>query len=117
MKNKFKYILIVSSILFPAVSFAALEGLSDLLISFRGLLNLIIPVIFGLAIIYFFWGTVQFILHSGEQKSRDDGKKKMLWGIIALFVMFGIYGILRFVGDIVDIPLDSSSNTQPLPFP
>ena len=97
-KHTLKYKLLIISSLFPVISFAALDGVKGLLQAFVKLLNLVIPAIFGLSLIYFLWGGSQFILKAGEQKARDEGKKKMLWGIVALFVMISIYGIVRAIG-------------------
>lgn len=110
-KNKLKYTLVFSSSLFPAVSFAASDGIKGLLQSFFGILNLTIPVIFGLSVVYFFWGTAQFVLNSGEEKTRAEGKNKMIWGVVALFVFVSIYGILAAIGSAVGIP----TNTNGLP--
>ena len=109
-KYVLKYGLITLISIFPMVSLAApLDGVKGFLIAFKGLLNLAVPVVIGLALIYFLWGTAQFILHAGEQKSRDEGKQKMLWGIIALFVMFSIWGILSWIGTTIGIPIGGGS--------
>lgn len=92
------------SIFIPSVSFAALNGLKGLLNEISGMMNSLIALIFGLAMVFFFWGMAQFILNdAGNDKTRDDGKKKILWSIIALFIMFSIYGILRMIGNLSGI--------------
>ena len=45
----------------------------------------------------FFWGMALFVLHAGEEEKREEGKKKMLWGIIAITIMFAIWGIVKFL--------------------
>src|SRR3989344_4414708 len=112
-----KHTILISSLLLPVATFAApLEGLSGLLRAFRGLLNLIVPVIFGLALVYFFWGLTQFILHdAGSDKTREEGKKKIIWGIVALFVFISIYGILGMIGKLIDIPIKSGASSNSLP--
>jgi hypothetical protein len=113
IKNKtFKYLSIITLYAFPALTFAQFTGLRGLLVQFAGLLNLVIPVIFGLALVYFFWGTSQFILNAGDAKARDEGKQKMIWGIIALFVMVSIYGILSLVGSLVGIPVQTGPTLE-----
>lgn len=113
MKNKsntkIRTALVSIISLAPVVSFAALNGLLGLLGSLRALINAVIPVIFGLAFLYFFWGTGQFILKAGEPKAREEGKQKMIWGIVALFVMFSIYGILNWISSTIGIDIGSSS--------
>lgn len=111
IKHSLAYVLTTAVLLTPTVSFAALSGTRALLSSFGGLLNLLVKVIFGLALVFFFWGTAQFILNSGEQKTRDEGKQKMIWGIVALFVMISIYGIIAYVGNLIGIPVGVNGST------
>lgn len=73
----------------------------SLIIDFGGILSYMPGIIFGLAVIYFFWGTGQFILNAGDEKYRAEGKKRMFWSIIALFVFVSIYGIIRLLGQLV----------------
>ena len=50
------------------------------------------------AVVAFFYGLARFIwgLREGETKSITNGKQFMIWSITALFVMFSVYGIIRF---------------------
>lgn len=107
-----KYILSTITLLFPLISFAQpLTGLGGLMIAFKGILNSLVPVIFGLATIYFLWGVTQFILNdAGNDKTREEGKKKIIWGIVALFVFVSIYGILSTFGDLIGIEVPSSDS-------
>lgn len=103
-KNTTKLILSFLTFFIPAISFAALEGVVNLVKGFGTLLASVIPVLVGLAVVYFFWGIGQFILHdAGNDKAREDGKKKILWGIIALFVMVSLWGITAWIGQVVGI--------------
>ena len=89
----------------PIPALAALDGVKGLLRAFGGILGLIVPVLFSLSLVYFFWGVTQFILKdAGNDKTREDGKKKMIWGLIALFVFVSIYGILSAFGSAIGIP-------------
>ncbi len=103
MKKNIISIAFVLSIITPVVSFAALQGLTDLLTSATKLINLTIPIVFGIALIFFFWGMAQFILHADDKDAREEGKQRMLWGIVALFVIVSIYGILTFIGNTTGI--------------
>lgn len=99
------FALSVFSLVFPVVSFAALDGLKGLIRDAKEILDLIIPVVFVLALVYFFWGVAQFILNdAGSEKTREEGKKKMIWGVIALFVMFSIMGIISIISGLTGIP-------------
>lgn len=111
MKNIISKLLLVSSLLVPTVSFAALDGLKGLLRDFDSIFDQIWTLVITLAFVYFFWGVGQFILNAGEQKARDEGKQKMLWGVIALFVIMSIYGILGFISILTGIPMPGSTTT------
>ena len=101
--NKKTYYLLGLLSLLPLGVFSAdtqiVTGPGDIL---KALLDFLgttgVELVFAIAIIFFFWGMIQFIRNSGEQKARDEGKQKMLWSIIALFVMVSIYGIITFLG-------------------
>ncbi len=111
-----KHKLYIAIFLFvPTLTFAALDGVKGLLTAFSGILGLMVPVLFGLSLIYFFWGIGQFILHdAGNDKTREDGKKKIMWGIVALFVFVSIYGILKFIGTAVSIDVPVTNTTIPV---
>lgn len=50
------------------------------------------------AVVAFFYGLARFILglRGGEPKVIANGKEFMIWALTALFVMFSVYGIVRF---------------------
>ncbi len=71
-----------------------------------------IPIAVALAVLFFFWGLAQYILSSGDEAARKDGRGKMLWGVIALFVIVSIWGIVGFIGGILGI---GQGGTAPVP--
>ena len=48
----------------------------------------------GLALAVFVWGVVRFIGNAGSTKGQQEGYTFIVWGTIALFVIFSISGIL-----------------------
>lgn len=75
-----------------------LSGLLTLINNIKGLLQPLAGVIFGLAIIYFFWGVAKYILNVGKDpKSAAEGRSIMIWGIVAVAVMASIYGLVNFL--------------------
>ncbi len=66
------------------------------------------------AVVAFFFGVTKFIwgIRSGAEKAITDGKQFMIWGLIALFVMFSVYGIIKFAQNIVP-GLNSDTITIP----
>lgn len=97
MKNVLQKISIASiGLLTPVFAFAAVNtnGIKDVLKQIHEIISLAIPVLIALGVLGFMWGIVLYLFG----KNKDDGKSFMLWGIIALFVMtsvWGLVGILR----------------------
>ena len=57
----------------------------------------IIPLIFALTLVMFIWGIVRYVIGANEEKERERGKQLMIWGIIALAVMVGVWGFVHIV--------------------
>jgi hypothetical protein len=70
----------------------------DFIDIFLNLIKTMIPVIAGLTLLTFFWGLAKFIMAvGGDEKAVAEGKNLMIWGILGLFVMVSIWGILHFL--------------------
>ncbi len=97
-----KITILALSLLLPIVTFAQnnntnLTGLQNLARGIGEIVKILIPVTFGLAILAFFWGVALYIF--GGEQDKEVAKKRMLWGVIAIFVIASIWGIVRFLGD------------------
>jgi len=73
--------------------------LFNILSTISGLINLATPVVVGLALLYFFWGLATYILNAGNEEKKKDGKNIMIWGLLALFIMVSVWGIINVVRD------------------
>ncbi len=87
----------------PVLAFAAepLGNVSDLVGNIGELINLLVPIVFTLALLFFFWGLARFILSSGEEKEKSKGI--MIWGIVALFIMSSVWGITAYIGSALGV--------------
>lgn len=93
MKNHIK-VGIVSAMTF-APFFAFAQDLSGVLNTVGQLVGLATPIVVAVALVFFFWGLAQFILGSSESDKRKQAIEIMIYGIIALFVMVSIWGIVN----------------------
>ncbi len=73
-----------------------MTNIRTLIVEFGRLVALAIPIVAGLALLGFFWGLTKFIFAAGSEDNREDGKRIMISGLIALFVMVSVWGIIRF---------------------
>lgn len=76
---------------------AQFRGTQELIRGVKGIVDLLIPLVVALALLYFFWGLAKFIRSAGNEDARDEGKQIMLWGIVALFVIVSVWGIVQFL--------------------
>jgi hypothetical protein len=76
------------------MQFTDFKSVVDFAIS---VLKSVVPIIFSLALVFFFWGVVRYIYNAGDSKQAGEAKQIMLWGIIGLFVMASIFGILTLL--------------------
>lgn len=64
----------------------------------RELVNPFIWLLIGVATVLFVYGILEFLGTFGQgDDTRQKGKSHMLWGIVGLTIMFGVFGILRIV--------------------
>ena len=70
------------------------------------ILNPTILLLFAVAAIVFVWGLVQFLISSETFDGRETGKRKILWGLIGMFIMFGALGIIQIVLNTFGVPTE-----------
>ena len=58
------------------------------------LIKLVVPFLFTLATVAFIWGIIQYFLNAENEEKRKKGKNFMIWGIISLFVMISMWGLV-----------------------
>jgi uncharacterized membrane protein YidH (DUF202 family) len=63
----------------------------------RLIINPIIYLLFALAIVYFLWGVFEFISNQENEEKKTTGKSHMLWGIVGITIMIGVWAILGFI--------------------
>jgi len=119
MKNKvikFGGYVVVSLALFLlvfSIAFAVDDAASFIDNLTDNLVPPIVRLIFALAIVYFLWGVVQYVLYPDEETKKKEGKEKIIWGLIALTVMFSVYALVSITtntfldgadNDVISVP-------------
>jgi len=100
----------------PAFAFAQdLGNVTTLTHSFGNLVNAALPILIGLALLGFFWGLVKFIFAAGDASKAAEGKSIMIYGVIALFVMVSVWGIVNFVASDLGVSNNQGAGTINVP--
>lgn len=61
------------------------------------IVNPLIVLLFGAAFLVFLWGVLKFVRNANNEEARKEGGKHIFWGVIGIFIMLSVYGILRMV--------------------
>ena len=85
-------------------SLALLKNFSDFIV------NPAIFVIFAVGFFLFVWGLVQFILNLDNESGRTEGVKHMLWGIVGMFIMVSVYGIIMLLNSTFDLGVQQKAD-------
>jgi hypothetical protein len=93
---------------YPTLVFAQ-NKILDLVDYGRNIVDSLIPLAFAAALLFFFYGIAKYIFRiGGDGDAVEDAKRIMVWGIIALFVIASVWGIVQFFRDEIGIdPIDT----------
>lgn len=59
------------------------------------IVNPIILLLSAAAFVLFIWGVFEFIANAGDETKRTEGKRAIMWGLVGLVIIFGVYGIIN----------------------
>lgn len=63
----------------------------------RMIINPLILLLFALALAYFLYGVFEFIVNQQNEEKKTSGKSHMLWGVVGLTIMMGVWTILGVI--------------------
>jgi len=100
-----KYFLLSSTavLITPLVVLAQADDLFEAVIIIGGLVQIAIPIAVALALLFFFWGLAKYILSAGSEDAATRGRDIMIWGIIALFVIVSIWGLVAVLANTFEV--------------
>ncbi|MDO8562150.1 MAG: hypothetical protein Q7S05_05035 [bacterium] len=67
------------------------------------IINPAILLIFSAGFFLFLWGLVVFLSKLGTGGDNKEGKDHMLWGIIGMFIMVAVGGIMAILNNTFDL--------------
>lgn len=71
-------------------------------------INMLVPLLIGLAVVVFFYGLVKYIWGGAEAKAAAISS--MVWGVIAIAVMVSIWGLVGLLQDISGVDKNSQAD-------
>jgi uncharacterized membrane protein YidH (DUF202 family) len=61
------------------------------------IINPLIAFLFALAVVYFLYGGLEFIMNQENEEKKTTGKSHMLWGIVGITIMLGVWTIMGMI--------------------
>lgn len=96
---------------------ASLSSFSNVSSCAIGILNALIPIIMAVTVVWIIWSS--FNLTKSEGEDRKKWSQAILYGIIGLFVMLSIWGLVNILvgtaGLNTNIPTNEIPNLNQLP--
>ena len=60
--------------------------------------NVLLPLLFGLALLFFFWNATKFfIIGASEPESKENAKRLAVYGIGAFVLLVSLWGIVNML--------------------
>lgn len=114
MRINIRTAVVCGAILVPSLVLAANIGSMD----FKGFVYFIISdfirpsvaILFSLAVVYFLWNIAEVIRESDDPAKLATLKTKAFWGVVAIFVMASLWGL---VGILVNTFVSGSKISAP----
>ena len=70
----------------------------ELVSFFLGLVNMIIPLLMGVAFVYVMWKLIDaWIIHADDTSKVEEGRTIAITGVIVFVIMVSIWGILNIL--------------------
>jgi hypothetical protein len=63
-----------------------------------GLLNVAIPVIITLTVMFVLWHGMQVVMRSDNPQKMAEKRGSVVWGILILFIMVSMWGLVNLLG-------------------
>ncbi len=71
--------------------------LSSILDMFINIAQRLIPLLGAIAFLIFVYGVARFIRSAGSEKELQNSKNIIIWGIVGLFILMSVWGIISFL--------------------
>lgn len=106
MKQNSLLALAVGVALAPSVA-SAQTTVQSIISVISNIIEGVVALLIALAVVYFFWGVAKYILKAGDANARGEAINQMIWGVVGIFVMVSVWGLVRLVQNTFGIQNES----------
>ncbi len=110
-----KKIIVSIAALAPAIASAqAITDVNSLTYKLTNIGNTLIQVLIALAVIWIIWNVVRFIMSADDPEKRKSLQGAILWGIVGLFVILSIWGLVNILSNTFRTNSNAPTNQYPV---
>lgn len=94
----------VGAALLPLVAFAQgadLDYFDTTIGAIQDIVNALVPLLTGVALVVFIWGVIRYVTAGESDEKKAQARGLMIYGVIALFVIVSVWGLVNVLQDIV----------------
>lgn len=107
MSNSKKIVL--ASIISPMTVWAqTTTTIKSIANDLTGLLESLVPVLVGVGLLAFIFGLTEYIFQAGNKGAVETGRNRMITGIIGLFAIATIWGLVQLLGATLDLGITTT---------
>lgn len=88
--------MVLSAALPLSAAAASITNLQSIVDFIKNLLNTLLPLIIAAAVVYFVYGVAMYVM-SGDDDAKAAAKSKIIYGIVGLFVMISVWGLVNIL--------------------
>lgn len=114
-----RYLPFFVPFLLPAAAFAQAPDAFDLTFLVYDWIEQLSFLFMAGAVAFFVWGLVKFIYNAADTKEHEEGKRYIVWGVVAFFVLVSLWGLVRFLSESLNLentvtPVYRDKNGNPI---
>ncbi len=84
---------------FPVIALAQYnpgQGITGLFGLVGSWLNLAVPLLISIAVVYFIYNVFMYTI-AGDEEKKAKAKGGMIWGIVGIFIMVSVWGLVAIL--------------------
>ena len=89
--------VIIAGALYALPFLALAQNLTEATKTVGKVVNVIIPIVGAILLVYFFVGAFQYVSASGDEESRNEARNRMIYAVIGMFVAFSVFGLVTLL--------------------
>ncbi len=116
MYKKFVGLGAMALALAPVVAAAqSFDNFDSAIATITGWINSLIPLLIGIAVLVFLWGVLKYVTAGADEKKRKEGASLVGYGVVAIFVMLSVWGLVNVLISTFDLKNDIPTNIPQVP--